>query len=210
MTRRIKRKLNSDAGVTVILALLGFLIAAMASFTIVTVSLNNVSRVDDQQREQRDYLALTSAVALLRDSLAGQSVTISETIYEASVAGPYYTPSEGLAAMLVKSIYESGATGELGTLSINPGDGFEPVQAVISYSAGGTLNVTLQFEDTEKRGATAPLTVSFSAMVPVVTRDEVYYRTDTEGNVWFDREEKEQVYTFHADTYRVSAGNGRG
>lgn len=210
MTRRIKQKLNSDAGMTVILALVGFLIAAMASFTIVTVSLNNVSRVDDQQREQRDYLTITSAVALLRDSLAGQSVTISETIYEVGMAGPYYTPSDGLAAQLVKSIYESGTTGVMGTVSVDAGEGFEPVQAVISYSAGGTLSATLQFENAEKRGATAPVIVSFSGLTPVVTRDMIFYKSDSEGNVWFDREEKEQVYTFHADTYRISVGDGKG
>jgi hypothetical protein len=75
--RRIRQKLNSEAGITALFALIVFAVAALASMAIVTAALNNASRLKGQQAQQGEYLASTSAAALLRKSLGGMTVTIT-------------------------------------------------------------------------------------------------------------------------------------
>lgn len=79
--RRIRQKLNSEAGITALFALIVFAVAALASMAIVTAALNNASRLKGQQAQQGEYLASTSAAALLRKSLGGMTVTITQ-IYD--------------------------------------------------------------------------------------------------------------------------------
>lgn len=78
----IQRKLDSQAGITALFALVVFAIAAMVSFVIVTAALNNVSRVDEQREQERDLLATNSAAALLRETFGGMTVAITQ-IYDA-------------------------------------------------------------------------------------------------------------------------------
>ncbi len=214
MTRRIGQKLNSGAGMTMLFALVGFMMAAMASFTIVTVSLNNIARVGDQQREQRDYLAVTSAAALLRDSLKGGYVSIHEEFAEsgALIGSPSYAAygvgSDGLAVALVKSMYQSGVMGEIGELTIQAGSELGDVKAVIDYNASGTLSAKLHLASED--GTTAPVTVSFSGLHPVLIRDEIIYRTDDEGNVYFVSHTRDQQVNFAENAFHVAAGWQKG
>ncbi len=204
MTRQIKRKLNNDAGMTVLLALFGFLIAAMASFTIVTVSLSNANRLGSQQREQRDYLALNSAAALLRDSLAGKSVTIEETTYRNGMTTTTYSGDSPLSEALVKSMYLSGEC-ELGTLSIGAGPELKDARVTLDYSGGGTLSMSLRLADAEE-GATSPVTISFTGLHPVLVRDETYYDTDEKGKRHFQYHVREQKVTFATENFGASNG----
>lgn len=80
MLRRINKKLNSGRGVTIVIGLVAFLIASLASVAIVTISLNNIQRVDDQQEAQRRYLTVTSAATLLREKLAGKEIVITDKL----------------------------------------------------------------------------------------------------------------------------------
>lgn len=209
MARHIKQKLHSDAGLTILLALFGFLFASIVSFTIVTVALSNQQRLEPQQREQRDYLALNSAAALLRDSLADQSVTIYEEFNEDGWRIHLSYSNAGgaggsLAESLVRSTYESGAE-NLGALSVDAGEKTKKVKAELHFSGGGTLKMTLRFDGAED-GATAPVTISYGGLHPVVIRDETEYRTDADGIVHFVRHEREQRVTFAADAFHVSVG----
>ncbi len=210
MARQIKRKLNNDAGLTVLLALFGFLIAAMASFTIVTVSLGNAGRLESQQREQRDYLALSSAAALLRDSLAGESVTINEiTDRNGNTTTSYSVSPRGgadgeLSTALVKEIY-GGGTGNLGRFSVNVGAELKSVEVTLDYSTSGTLGMSLRLIGAED-GATAPVSISLTGLHPVLVRDQTFYNTDGKGKLHFDRHEREQRVTFAAENFRAASG----
>ena len=83
MVRQIRQKLGGSAGATVVFAIAGLLVAVIASMTMVTAAMNNLHRIDGQQRDQQAYLAVTSAAALLRDELVNdKTVLIVEELNE--------------------------------------------------------------------------------------------------------------------------------
>ena len=74
----IKKKLKSNNGVSFIIAMLLFLVASVVSIVIVTAALSAVKRVHDDFKDQQEYLCVSSAANLVKETLSGSSCTIVE------------------------------------------------------------------------------------------------------------------------------------
>lgn len=80
---RIREKLNSQSGVSFLLALLAFLVAAMVSVTIVAAAVTTVKRVNSDRESQQAQLTLISAAQLVRDEMEETKyivTTVSSTL----------------------------------------------------------------------------------------------------------------------------------
>ncbi|MGI6072143.1 MAG: hypothetical protein ACOX75_03905 [Lachnospiraceae bacterium] len=77
----LKNKIQSNKGATIVFALVALIVCVMISAVVVYTAYSNAGRVKNTQNEEQNYLSVSSAVMLLRDSLAGDSATIVE-IYE--------------------------------------------------------------------------------------------------------------------------------
>lgn len=75
--RNLAKKLHSSAGASIVLALLLFLVCALAGAAAVTAASANVGRYTYQQESQQAYLAVSSAARLVRDQLDGLQVEAS-------------------------------------------------------------------------------------------------------------------------------------
>lgn len=107
---RVKRKLKSERGASILLALLFFMISMVAGASILMAASSNAGRVRSNRREQQAYLALSSAVKLVADDLA-KAEYCGRFTYEESkddtteVMTHIYTQTEGS--------YSSGLSGLL-------------------------------------------------------------------------------------------------
>lgn len=77
---RIKEKLNSNAGASMILALALMLVCVVVSSIIVPAAASGISRNYERTTQQREYLAVSSAAELIADELetAGEYVAKKE------------------------------------------------------------------------------------------------------------------------------------
>ena len=66
---RIKKKIQSQSGASVLCALRAFLVAAMVSVTIVAAAVTTVKRVNSDREAQQAQLTLISAAQLVRDEM---------------------------------------------------------------------------------------------------------------------------------------------
>ena len=72
---RIIRKLKNTSGVTILFALLAFMVAAMVSAVLVNAALTNTKRVSRTKDQNQQYLVVESAVKLLQGTISDCSVT---------------------------------------------------------------------------------------------------------------------------------------
>lgn len=184
--RRIRQKLNSEAGITALFALIVFAVAALASMAIVTAALNNASRLKGQQAQQGEYLASTSAAALLRKSLGGMTVTITRE----------YDPDGAERADKRKYDVEPSDLKKLGEkLAAKMLEGsfsdLDFTLKIAGYSFDRTIRadyderkLTLRMEGNATSGA-PPVTLIFGgADVEEISRIPTYkYYYDSEGNL---------------------------
>lgn len=84
---RIREKLNSQSGVSFLLALLAFLVAAMVSVTIVAAAVTTVKRVNSDRESQQAQLTLISAAQLVRDEMEETRYIITTTTTETTTIG---------------------------------------------------------------------------------------------------------------------------
>lgn len=70
MIHSLKRKLNSQRGASMLLALLFLLICVMVSASILMAAVSNTGKHRSNMEEHQTYLALSSAVSLICDELA--------------------------------------------------------------------------------------------------------------------------------------------
>ncbi len=85
-------KLKSRRGASIIIALLVLLICATAGAAALTAASANAGRYTHMRRDQQRYLAVSSAVKLVRSELAGQSFSSSAKMEEAK---SYTDPETG-------------------------------------------------------------------------------------------------------------------
>ncbi len=71
--KKLRRKLNSENGAVMVIALLFFIVCMLVSAVIVSAAGMNASRIEKRYDEQKAYLAASSAAQLLRENLAGMT-----------------------------------------------------------------------------------------------------------------------------------------
>ncbi len=95
------RKLKSDRGASIIIALLVLLICVTAGAAALTAASANAGRYTHMRRDQQRYLAVSSAAKLVRAELAGQSfsatVKLDETVNTETLLHEYklINPGDG-------------------------------------------------------------------------------------------------------------------
>ena len=79
LTDRIKNKLKSRKGVSILFALLAFMVAAMVAITIITAATSMIKRVHSDKAEEQTHLTLTSAAQLVETELESSTYTVETT-----------------------------------------------------------------------------------------------------------------------------------
>lgn len=75
----LKNKLRSNKGATMVFALVALILCVMISAVVIYTAFSNVGRVKKTQSEEQNYLSVSSAVMLFKDSLEGDSISYEET-----------------------------------------------------------------------------------------------------------------------------------
>lgn len=139
MFNRIKAKLTSKQGVSLLFALIAFLVASMVAATIVTAAITSLKRVNNDRETLQRNLTLSSAAELVRDEMLNTSLVYEETTNEetGAVTGTYtgygaFAEEMKAAVISVKNNikYSSGSSGGT-SFSISVAGLMEPVN--VSY-----------------------------------------------------------------------------
>lgn len=94
MRKRIKEKLNSNHGVSIIFALALFLICTMVSSLIIVAAASGSNRSSRRMEQQRAYFAISSASQMLVDDLKNQGVFVGENEAKRYGCKQYFTESK--------------------------------------------------------------------------------------------------------------------
>lgn len=148
--KRIKEKLKSSAGVTAIFALGVFLLATLVSVAMVDSALNNAKRTRGQREEQSENLIVFSAATLMRQTLAGQSVTITQKFdpdMTAEIEARAYEGGNDLAQSLATAML--GTVSFSDTLTMAVGNRTEMKLKVETKFNGSRLTMAFKPDDTD-------------------------------------------------------------
>ena len=77
---RVKQKLNSSRGASILLALVLFLLCAMVSAVVVGSAMTNMQKVKNRREQQQVYYSVSSAARLLHDAMEQVSFVGSESV----------------------------------------------------------------------------------------------------------------------------------
>lgn len=198
---RIRAKLHSSSGASMVFALMFLLLCTTVGAVILTAASANAGRLSRQRAQQQDYLTVSSAAELVRNELEGLSFTGREQQVCDSGTGEteadYLTPAlsgDALPALVgskaeevleAHPVYVTDQTGVMPadvTLTVTA-NGFDDVAALLSID--GNYNLTITFSFAGGSSGSYPLTLIFPAAVDdstatTVTTDERSY------TVWED------------------------
>ena len=152
------KKLKNEQGVTILMALLLVLTAAVVSAVILSAALSAARRVNSDRAAQQNYLAVSSAAELVRDSIDQMRYTeTTKTTYKWDEATQDYVESKRSTTYSLKDARElySGRTSMMSewlldgarnggctdTITIMlPDEAFQPVKASFSMTGRGEGN----------------------------------------------------------------------
>lgn len=77
--KRIKKKLNSNCGASLLFSMLLFLVVCMVSVTILTAALTALKRTHQNRESMQNSLTLESAAKLIRDEMDGSKYIVTTT-----------------------------------------------------------------------------------------------------------------------------------
>lgn len=80
--KRLRKKLGSERGASILLALLMLLVCMMVGASVLAAAASNAGKVKSNQTEQQKYLTLSSAVQLVADELKEASYTGKYKVWE--------------------------------------------------------------------------------------------------------------------------------
>lgn len=141
------KKLKNEQGVTILMALLLVLTAAVVSTVILSAALSAARRVNGDRTAQQNYLAVSSAAELVRDSIDKMQYTkTTNTTYKWDEKSDGYvqagsSSTEELPTGLMRAWLTDGArnNGCTDTITITlPDEALPPVKASFSMTGRGT------------------------------------------------------------------------
>lgn len=86
--KRLRGKLHSQSGISILLALLMFLVCAMVAASVLGAAASNAGKIRSNQVEHQKYLTLSSAIRLICDELERAEYIGQYQVYEWSVTVP--------------------------------------------------------------------------------------------------------------------------
>lgn len=80
--KRLRKKLHSERGASILLALLFFLVCIMVGASVLAAAASNAGKIRSNQTEQQRYLTLSSAIRLVADELKQAEYTGKYKVWE--------------------------------------------------------------------------------------------------------------------------------
>lgn len=138
------KKLKNNSGATILMALLLILLAMAVGAAILTAAVSAAHHMKSDREAQQNYLTVSSAAELIRDSIAGDSY--ERTMTETHTAS---TDAEGNTTYTVsREAKVTAPTGIMGAwLSACIEDGSENVQYASLTDFNDTIEVDLKIDD---------------------------------------------------------------
>ena len=90
---RVRGKLHSRTGASMLIALMFFLVTMTVGAVVLTAASSNAGRVERNRKEQQNYLAVASAVDLVREDISGAPGGSFTGSYQKTVVETYH-PAE--------------------------------------------------------------------------------------------------------------------
>ncbi len=159
----LRNRIRSNSGATILLALLFFLLCAMAGSIILSAGSAAAGRISGLKESEQAFYSVTSAAQVVRDEIEGQEFqAYTETIDGGSPSTPVYVkqPTQkdnGLAAILnaaFDAIYKDGAKKAEDTLKITPPSPYDVVMGTVTANFVMTddykIEITFRMENSEK------------------------------------------------------------
>ncbi len=176
--QRIRQKLHSSAGVSMLIALLFFLVCLTVGSLILTAATTSASKTRGRYERQQDYLAVASAARLLQDTFGRHTYTTGRDLLTATSTDPvtgeiitsYYwedivpevAPAGPDNGDMLTDAFALALPQVSGTFEIAAGEGMPKVEAGFRMEDGGDALITLT------RGSQA-LQVSFTCRTAQVS-----------------------------------------
>ena len=178
----LKRKLRSESGVTLLMALLFFLLCALGSSVVLAAGSTASGRIAGLEQDQQAFYTVTSAAQVLQEEINGTSFTgKQETLGEKSITIPVYGSLSNLMNTAVESVYINGVPYE-DTLTIRPQsmtDTFGAVKAAFTMDKDYNISIALSLNDAELSNKyQCVVTAKGNSHITAVTET----RNDSEGN----------------------------
>ena len=165
----LKRKLRSESGVTLLMALLFFLLCALGSSVVLAAGSTASGRIAGLEQDQQAFYTVTSAAQVLQESIGeGEFTAVAETTVEAGGSSYPFTkrdyvdpvnPTKScLLGNLMKNasieVYNDGGTRKAytDTLTIQPesdSDLFGTVKAQFTMDENYNISIVLALDDAE-------------------------------------------------------------
>lgn len=143
MRKQIKQKLNNNSGMSILYALLMFLMAVLVCTVIIAASLTSAKAVHNDFAEEQAYLTSESAAKLMQNNI--EAVTVSEvetTVYAedggSSTSKEYKSESSSPSKTLCLAVLKKAVQ----YIDDNPGSTF-------SLSAQGSSDLTITTDEME-------------------------------------------------------------
>lgn len=107
---RVREKLHSRTGASMLIALLFFLVAMVVGGVVLTAASTNAGRVERNRREQQNYLAVASAAELVKEDIAGEPAAAFTAAYRKTVVDTFYPAEYNELGELVSPSYTTRDT----------------------------------------------------------------------------------------------------
>ena len=166
-------KLRDESGVSILIALVAIIIAAVISVVITTASVSTLHSVNTDRQYVQTHLTLTSAAQLVGEEIVGTSVKYVTPVKEDGTLGtPDMTSSGTFAAEMSAAVdavrsyvasdsdylYKSGSTIKL---QVNGLDNMEDL--TVSFTMDTDCNVTFLIESAQGDYATVKASCSYDS-----------------------------------------------
>lgn len=192
--KTLQRKLHTTSGATILLALLFFLLCAVAGSAVLAAGTAASGRIAGLTDRQQAYYSVTSAARLIRDEIEGQKVSVYKKrddttgtlYYKEEPAGKWKELLETLAAQVTadsdKGAYKSAY------VIITPWSGAkaDAVEAEITIDKDYNLEIQLQIDDEDAYACTItiPAAVAQKAQETTALDKETLVTIQTTSFVW--------------------------
>ena len=129
----LRNRIRSNSGATILLALLFFLLCAMAGSIILSAGSAAAGRISGLKESEQAFYSVTSAAQVMRDEIEGQEFQA----YTEDGGKPIYTvePDSKIAKILmsaVKAVYEDNQSKVEETFTIRPQDSQKNVLGTVT------------------------------------------------------------------------------
>lgn len=188
----LRNRIRSNSGATILLALLFFLLCAMAGSIILSAGSAAAGRISGLKESEQAFYSVTSAAQVMRDEIEGQEFQA----YTEDGGKPIYTvePDSKIAKILmsaVKAVYEDNQSKAEATFTIRPQDSQKNVLGTVTANLIMTddykIEITFNIESSEKY-------VCRLTAKAIVNRTTTRYEEEKEGQLVEIERQDLQVY----------------